>query len=243
MSNLVGRHSFRAFLHKLSTLIDKFVKQEGLPASYAKQAEDWFLPLAERISSSIPGARPLLLGISGGQGTGKSTLARLLELVLSERHGLRVARLSIDDFYLTRAERKELAEKIHPLLMTRGVPGTHDTTLLDETLDRLNSLQSGESCPLPRFDKAIDDRVPEGEFEVVEGPVDVVILEGWCVGFVGHSEEDEWGTVDEWYRDFDPDGNWRRFINSCLENDYAAIFERIDTLVFIRAPDFDTIRR
>ncbi|MBM4200974.1 MAG: hypothetical protein FJ189_06780, partial [Gammaproteobacteria bacterium] len=100
---------------------------------------------------------PLAVGISGAQGSGKSTLARLIALILSRACGFRVARLSIDDLYKTRAERRELARTVHPLLLTRGVPGTHDTELGLDVIDALRRATERQATLLPRFDKATDE--------------------------------------------------------------------------------------
>ncbi|HEX4847424.1 MAG TPA: kinase, partial [Novosphingobium sp.] len=95
-----------------------------------------------------------VLGLSGSQGSGKTTLVAGLEQAL-EAQGLRVARLSLDDLYLTRAERIALGQSVHPLLATRGVPGTHDVAL---GLEVIAALERGKAAALPRFDKGRDDR-------------------------------------------------------------------------------------
>ena len=98
--------------------------------------------------------RLIVLGICGAQGSGKSTLARAVEQA-AVRKGITAATLSLDDLYLTRAQREALGCTVHPLLRTRGVPGTHDMALGLEILD---ALERGEAARLPRFDKASDDR-------------------------------------------------------------------------------------
>jgi D-glycerate 3-kinase len=105
--------------------------------------------------------RPVVIGLCGAQGSGKSTTAGRLGTRL-EVNGYATAVLSIDDFYLTRAERAALADSIHPLLTTRGVPGTHDVKLVMHTL--LNLLEAGaaDTVPIPKFDKSRDDRVKVG---------------------------------------------------------------------------------
>ena len=93
--------------------------------------------------------------------------------------------LGIDDFYLTKDQRVELAARVHPLLATRGPPGTHD---IDALIGALMSLLEGRSVEVPVFDKGIDDR---SGTRAVSGPVDRVIVEGWCVGVI------EWGARRE----------------------------------------------
>ena len=123
----------------------------------------------------------LYVGINGAQGTGKTTLGKLLVTLLSARE-FRVANFSIDDFYLTQSERNQLAESQHPLLATRGVPGTHDISLLMTKFEELKNLKAEQVCELPRFNKAIDDRCGTEDWQKLIGPIDAVILEGWFVG-------------------------------------------------------------
>ena len=185
----------------------------------------------------------MLLGINGAQGTGKSTLADFLKLALETQRGWRVAVLSIDDFYLTKAERAALADQVHPLLKTRGVPGTHDTDLLSRYLDDLRSLAEGEEHRLPRFDKARDDRMDESQWPLVSGPIELIILEGWCVGSVSENETDLTQSINELERYKDPAGDWRAYVNDRLASDYARLFAQLDALIFLQAPSFDAIYR
>ena len=181
--------------------LNEHIVQHALPTSYLDTVTDWLEPIAADISSvinrpkmptkqsSAPDSRTtIVLGVQGTQGSGKSTCSDFLKLILKQRHNLNAAVLSIDDFYLTRDERKKLSEVVHPLLQTRGVPGTHDVTLAISTIKQLKSLKKGDSCSLPHFNKSIDDRSPENSWQTIEGPIDVVILEGWCVGLVAEDE-------------------------------------------------------
>ncbi|TWB63914.1 kinase [Nitrospirillum viridazoti] len=180
--------------------------------------------------------RPFILGICGAQGSGKSTLADgLAERLVAS--GLRVAVLSLDDLYLTKEERQDLARDVHPLLATRGVPGTHDVGLGLAVLDGLGT--PGRTL-LPRFDKAVDSRAAEGAW--VEGPVDVVLFEGWCVGALPQDAADLAAPVNELERDRDAGGEWRRHVNAALAGDYQRLFGRLDALVLLAAPDFAVVR-
>lgn len=185
----------------------------------------------------------MLLGINGAQGTGKSTLADFLKLVLESSYEWKVAVLSIDDFYLTKAERHELAQTVHPLFETRGVPGTHDVAMLNECLDRLRSLGPDDTCHLPRFEKARDDRADPSGWPIATGPIDLIILEGWCVGSVAESGAALTRCVNALEREQDPSGDWRRYANDRLNSDYASSFSKLDALVFLQAPSFDAIYR
>src|SRR5690606_26489272 len=116
-----------ALASSVRAALEQFIASEGLPPSYMETVEQWFVPLTEQILQRVAvNHQALLVGVSGCQGSGKTTLASLLVLLLREMLGLRCINLSIDDFYLTRAERQQLAATVHPLLATRGVPGTHD---------------------------------------------------------------------------------------------------------------------
>ena len=225
--------------------VDAFLREHRLPDAFAGMAERYYVPLArwtERRRAARPG-RTFVLGINGAQGTGKSTLSRFLRAYLESEHALRVAELSIDDIYLTRAEREALAGAVHPLLLTRGVPGTHDVPLGADVIDGLCRLGGGEHLALPRFDKSVDDRRPRESWPAVEGPVDVVVFEGWCVGSGPAPERDLADPVNELEANEDPDGTWRRYANGQLASVYPGLFGRIDALVFLRAPGFDAIRR
>ena len=144
----------------VTTVIQEVMKRHALPEDYLRIAQTWFIPLIDRIlECKAASDLPLVIGVNGSQGSGKTTLADLVVSILEQVHGLRALSLSIDDFYLTRAERVRLAVTIHPLLATRGVPGTHDIELACRTLERLQRFS--EPVAVPRFDKSRDDRFPE----------------------------------------------------------------------------------
>ena len=211
-----------------------FLAAEQLPASYADTVDRVVLPLAEQVARA---RHPLIVGVCGTQASGKSTLVAALGGLL-EAKGLRTALLSIDDLYLTREERQDLARRIHPLLTTRGPPGTHDVELGLETLDGL--LRAGPVA-LPRFDKARDTRRPPSDWDSVLGPVDVVLFEGWCVGARPQPAAALAEPVNALERDEDPDGRWRRFVNEALAGPYQALFRRVDLLVMLKAPGFEVV--
>ncbi|GAA0196842.1 D-glycerate 3-kinase [Brevundimonas nasdae] len=177
-------------------------------------------------------APPPILGIAGSQGSGKSTLAH----AIAEQFGC--AALSLDDVYLTKAERQALARDVHPLFATRGPPGTHDLGLLNRVLDRLRSAGPGDATPLPRFDKLADDRKPEADWPVCQGRPAAIILEGWCLGAQAQTQAMLASPVNELERTRDADGRWRREINDGLAGAYADLTTRLDRLIFLRAPDF-----
>lgn len=220
-----------------------FMSQHRLPPEFRGTAEQFFLPLAGRLPDLRNGKKQLLLGVNGAQGTGKSTLADFLRIAAESMFDWNVAVLSIDDFYRTKTERLRLARDVHPLLVTRGVPGTHDTDMLSRYLEHLRQLDSDGCIALPRFDKATDDRADESQWPVVAGPIDLVILEGWCVGTKAQPDADLGRPVNALEREDDAGGAWRRYVNDQLKTNYEPIFARLDSLIFIAAPSFDAILR
>jgi len=183
---------------------------------------------------------PLVAGICGAQGSGKSTMSLALAAAL-DRIGLKVAALSIDDFYLSRAARITLAHDVHPLFATRGVPGTHDIGLAMATIRRLSQASADETNRLPRFDKAVDDRAPEASWPEFIGRADIILLEGWCVGARPEAEQVLAAPINRLEREEDPDGRWRHTVNTRLAVDYQPLFAELDMLLMIAAPSFDAV--
>jgi D-glycerate 3-kinase len=223
-----------------TVLVDRFIRRETLPQAFAAQAERLHLPLAARIAdwALAKAAPPLAVGICGPQGSGKSTLAALLAELLTAR-GLNTATLSIDDLYLPRADRADLAQQVHPLLRTRGPPGTHDPAL---GLAVIHALATPAATPLPRFDKSVDDRAAQSAWPVFQGPADIILLEGWCVGARPQSPQTLQAPVNALEAQDDAEGVWRAYVNSALAGAYRPLFARLDRLVLITAPDFTTVR-
>ncbi len=151
--------------------------------------------------------------------------------------------LSIDDIYLTREERESLSQRVHPLLRTRGVPGTHDVALGISVIEQLRSLQHGETVDVPRFDKSRDDRYPSSDWTTVAGPVDLVIFEGWCVASQSTTDADLQEPINALESAADADRRWRSYVNDKLGTDYVRLFETLDGLLFLRVPDFDAVLR
>lgn len=218
----------------------EFIEEERLPASFFRQAEQFFLPFIAQRLPAIRTGDLRVLGIHGAQGSGKSTLASLYQRYL-ESLGLRVAQLSLDDFYLTRAQRQALAEQRHPLLKTRGVPGTHDVALGLSILESLRGLPKQAELALPRFDKLNDDRYPEADWPVLTGCVDLIIFEGWCLGVAPQAEPQLQAPVNTLESEEDGDGSWRHFVNEQLKGPYQHWFAEIDYLLMLRAPSFDCV--
>lgn len=216
--------------------VDRFLLDERLPAEYA-QVIARVGPLAEIIDATSRIGPPLVVGLCGAQGSGKSTMARALCALLQEQ-GVSCVVLSLDELYLTRAERQSLAKRIHPLLATRGVPGTHDVQL---GIELLEALRQARRVALPVFDKAIDDRKPMDEWIPVRGPVQVVLFEGWCVGAIPQDDVALAHPVNALEREHDHDRRWRQFVNDALRVSYQDLFAVLDALILLQAPSFEVV--
>ncbi|MDE0004250.1 MAG: hypothetical protein OXQ29_16295 [Rhodospirillaceae bacterium] len=219
-----------------------FCKAHALPDSFRRVADQHYVPLARWLLETSWRITPII-GICGAQGTGKSTLAEYLAAALNGLADWSVAVLSMDDFYLSRAERLELSRRVHPLLATRGPPGTHDCEMMGDYLQRLGRLGEGESMALPRFDKSRDDRAPQESWPHVVGPMDAVILEGWCLGVPPQDDGDLVSPINDLEARRDRGAHWRTHVNNRLREDYAEIFSQLDRLIFLQAPDMASVLR
>jgi D-glycerate 3-kinase len=222
-----------------------FLAEHGLATGYLQHAQIWFKPLCDTLAAHCNGADlPRLVAVNGCQGSGKTTLCAYLVARLEAEHGLRALSLSLDDFYLPLAARKALGREVHPLLATRGVPGTHDMVLLQATLDALLAPQpSANPVAVPRFDKSRDDRRPAVEWEQVTEAVDLVLLEGWCLGALAQDEGALRVPVNDLERDEDGDCRWREYVNAALVQDFPALYQRVNEWVMLQAPSFASVYR
>lgn len=226
-----------------------FLDQHRLGAAYLRFAQCWFEPLATSLlahrigASGVHPGPPLLVAVNGSQGSGKTTLCAYLCAHLQAEWGVRAVALSLDDFYLTHARRRELAVSVHPLLATRGVPGTHDVDLLNTTLDALLAPSRTDAVAVPRFDKARDDRRLRSRWDQVEGRIDIVLLEGWCIGARPQTVEELLRPVNQLEQEEDPDALWRSYANTALQHKFLPLYERVDKWVMLAAPSFGCVYR
>ncbi len=237
---MLSRYQREAMAKKLEQPFKTLLNDEQIEAQHNvhELLSGLYLPIADWLIQRGT-TSPHFIGINGAQGSGKSTLCKILQLVLSAGFGKRIAILSIDDLYLTRAERVTLAETVHPLLLTRGVPGTHDVELGLRLFQQLRN-QHG-SIKLPRFDKTIDDRADESNWPRIDLPVDIVLFEGWCVGTQAQTETALATPINTLERDEDRDGQWRRYVNQQLSEHYQTLFKQLQTLVMLEIPDLDKV--
>jgi D-glycerate 3-kinase len=224
--------------------LETWLAAEALGDSVRSALASVHVPLALWLASQRGRrADPLICGIAGGQGSGKSSLAALLALLLEHGLGLRVAVLSLDDLYLTRSERERLAAEVHPLLATRGLPGSHDVALGSSVLDSLCAAGTNAVVSCPRFDKARDERAPASEWPKRRGPIDIVLFEGWCLGAEPETAAALDIPINDFERERDPDASYRRYVDAQLAGPYRQLFARLDLLVFLAVPDMASVRR
>ena len=217
----------------------EFMAQERLPETFRQTFEEICRPFADRLVDwRADFGRTALVGLCGVQGSGKSTVAAATARYLNI-HGLNAVTLSLDDFYLGREARSWLSGRVHRLLQVRGPPGTHDIALACAVLDHL---RIPGTTPLPAFDKATDERQPKSRWRTLEGPADVVILEGWCVGARAEPAERLREPINGLERRDDPTGAWRGYVNRQLAEGYQALFGRLDRLVLLQAPNFEVVQ-
>jgi D-glycerate 3-kinase len=184
--------------------------------------------------------RPYILGLSGLQGSGKSTLARVMKLQ-AEARGWATEVLSLDDFYYSRSDREALAHQVHPLLRSRGVPGTHEIELLLSVLAALPHASDKLPVTHPRFDKGRDTRIPPSRWPRVTRPPKLVIVEGWALGIRPQLQATLDVPVNELERTEDADGSWRHWVNKQLRG-YQPLWRKFDALIVLQAPSWEIVR-
>ena len=201
----------------------------------------FYLPLSEWIYSTYKKDNKIkIIGLSGGQGAGKSTITGILKFILKKKYGLEICVFSIDDFYKTKAERKKMSINIHPLFLTRGVPGTHDINLINKTFKSLKK-KNFKPVLVPKFDKSIDDRFKKSKWTIVKKAPKVIIFEGWCIGARHQKDVDLKKPLNFIEKKYDTNLKWRKKVNNHLKNNYKKLFNIMDKLVYLKAPSFNHI--
>ena len=171
--------------------------------------------------------------LSGSQGSGKSTLGKLLKLVIEKFYKKKVMLLSIDDYYLSKNQRIKLSKKIHPLLLTRGVPGTHDIKALKYHINQFQNQNFPISSPI--FNKLKDDISKKRK---VINNAQILLLEGWCCGSAPIANQYLFKNINSLENTYDKNTNWRKYYNSLLRNEYKSVFSLFDKKIYIKAPSF-----
>ena len=223
------------FIKSQETKTDKFKNKERMIKSF-------LIPLCFWISKKAEKKRPYFVGLAGGQGTGKTTISSLIRIILIKYFRLNVFRISIDDFYKTRKERINLSKRVHPMLLTRGVPGTHDINMM------LNFFRNSKSkkfkrLKLPTFNKAIDDRFNKKKWYDLKKRPDVIIFEGWCVGAKSEKNLTLKKTINSMEKIKDQKQVWRKYVNHQLKSKYKNLYSQLNCLVFLKAKNFSLLQK
>jgi len=229
----VNKECFR-FIKSQETTKDKFKNKE-------KMIKSFLIPISFWIKNKSNRKKPLMIGLSGGQGTGKTTIASILSLILTKYFKLNVFKVSIDDFYKTRKERKKLSKKKHPLLMTRGVPGTHDINIILNFFKKIKS-NNFKNIRLPKFNKAIDDRCKKKQWYKINLRPDVMIFEGWCVGARTQNNNELKKPINYLEKTKDQNLVWRKHVNSQLKTNYKRLFNHLNHVIYLRAKNFNQLQ-
>ena len=205
------------------------------------QLKFYYLPICKKIYQDFQQSKKIkIIGLTGGQGAGKSTITQIIKIILETKYKLKVVYFSIDDFYKKKAERVEMSKKIHHLFKTRGVPGTHDTSLIKKTLINLTK-KKFKPLTIPLFDKSIDNRFPKKKWQKIRKQPQIIIFEGWCVGAKPQKKKYLKRPINILEKKLDTNLIWRSRVNHELQNEYAGIFNKINRLIFLRVPNFECV--
>jgi len=223
------------FIKSQETKADKFKNKE-------KMIRSFLIPLCFWINKKAEKKRPFFVGLAGGQGTGKTTISSLIRIILTKYFKLSVFRISIDDFYKTRKERISLSKRVHPLLLTRGAPGTHDIDMILNFFKKTKS-RKFKRLKLPTFNKAIDDRFNKKKWYDLKKRPDVIIFEGWCVGARSEKNTTLKKTINLMEKTRDQKQIWRKFVNQQLKSNYKNLYSQLNCLVYLKAKNFSLLQK
>ena len=230
----VSKDCFK-FIRSQEIKKDKFVNKE-------KMVKYFLIPICFWIAKKAKNRKPFIVGLSGGQGTGKTTISSIMSIILKKYFKLNIFKISIDDFYKTRKERFLLSKKIHNLLKTRGVPGTHDTSII---LDFLNKVKHKNFKPLklPKFNKAADDRFKKELWYSINKRPDVIIFEGWCIGARPQKNYQLKKHINSVEKLNDQNLIWRKYVNYQLKKNYRKLFNQLNCLLYLKAKNFNLLQK
>ena len=223
------------FIKSQETTKEKFKNKEKIIKSFLIPISFWIAKKAEK-------KRSYIVGLSGGQGSGKTTISSIISIILRKYFKLNVFTISIDDFYKTRKERFLLSKKIHPLLMTRGVPGTHDVKIMLDFFKRIRR-KKFRSLKSPKFNKAIDDRYNKKLWYSLKKRPDIIIFEGWCVGAKAEKHNALKKSVNSLEKLNDKKLIWRRYVNKQLQSKYKQLYDQLNCLLYIKSKNFSLLRK
>jgi len=223
----------------------KFLNKEKIykkkMSSNIKNLKKIYIPIAFWINNKFKKKKnTLLIGLSAGQGAGKTTVANILSIILKIFFKRNVCVISIDDFYKTSKERNRMAKKKHLLFKTRGVPGTHDISLMQNFFTAIKK-KNFKKIKLPRFNKSLDDRFKVSHWYKINKKPEIVLVEGWCVGAKAQKNHSLKKPVNALERDEDKNLVWRTFVNEKLKKEYKKVFSMIDYYIFMKVPNFKMV--
>ena len=207
-----------------------------------KMLKSYLIPISFWIAKKTNKKKPIIIGLSGGQGTGKTTISSILSLILKKYFRLNVFKISIDDFYKTRSEREKLSKKKHPLLMIRGVPGTHDYRIIYDFFKKIKK-KKFISLRLPKFDKSKDDRCHKKLWYKINSRPDVIILEGWCVGAKAQKKSQLNNSINSLEKTKDQNLVWRKYVNIQLKTRYKNLFKQINEIIYLKVNNFKVLQQ
>ena len=223
----------------------KFLNKEKISgkskAEKIKNLKKIYIPISFWIENKYKKkGKTLFLGFSGGQGSGKTTVAEILKIILKKFFKRNVHVSSIDDFYKTLHDRNKMSNKIHPLFKTRGVPGTHDINLIAKFFNIIKK-KIFKKTKLPKFEKAEDNRLKKKYWPSINKRPEIVILEGWCIGAKPQSNFLIKKPINTLEKYEDRKLIWRKHVNEKLKKEYKKLFAMIDYFVFMKIPNFKMV--
>ena len=223
------------YISSQETSREKFKKKDLMIRSF-------LIPICFWISKKAKKKSPLIIGLAGGQGSGKTTISSILSLILKKYFKLKVFKISIDDFYKTKKQREILSKNKHSLLLTRGVPGTHDIKIMLDFFRKIKT-KNFKSLKLPKFNKANDDRYKKKHWYKLKSRPDVVIFEGWCVGAKPQSLRLLKKPINALEKAYDKSLKWRRFVNLQLKTNYKKLYSQLDSLLYLKVKNFNLLKK
>ena len=223
------------FISSQETKNEKFKNKDRMIRSF-------LIPVCFWIAKKTKKKEPLIIGLAGGQGTGKTTITSIITIILKKYFKLDVFKISIDDFYKTIKQRTLLSKNKHHLLMTRGVPGTHDIDIMLNFFKKIK-VKNFKILKLPKFNKGVDDRCKQSLWYKIQSKPDVVILEGWCVGARSQNSKELKKPVNSLEKIHDQNFKWRQYVNYQLKTKYTKLFKQLDCLLFLKVKNFSLLRR
>ena len=210
-------------------------------SSKIKNLKKIYIPISFWINNKCKKkGRTLILGLSGSQGSGKTMVTGILQIILKKFFKKNIYIISIDDFYKTLRDRNRMSQQKHSLFKTRGVPGTHDINLIKNFFISVKR-KKFKKIKLPKFNKSIDDRSKKNYWHNINKRPEIIILEGWCVGAKPQIISSLRKPVNILERHEDKDLIWRKYANEKLKKEYKEVFAMIDYFVFMKVPNFKMV--